>query len=171
MTSEPGAIRLRGADGMSAAWVATASVRPLVRVAPALAALAYPALIWAGPAIASFFLVVSVVVPAVGVVAVRRSSPSYPWSGCVALLAVASPPLYLVARRPSRLPASHSRQQPGRLVRAMDDPCRGGWPRTPPPGHAATPPRASGIRARLLRCRHLVVRDRASREPPGGFLG
>ena len=94
MTSEPGAIRLRGADGMSAAWGATGSVRPLVRVAPALAALTYPALIWAGPAIASFFLVVSVVVPAVGVVAVRRSSPSYPWSGCVALLAVASPPLY-----------------------------------------------------------------------------
>ena len=93
MTSEPGAIRSR-ADGMSAAWVATASARPLVRVVPALAALAYPALIWAGPAIASPFLGASLIVPAVGVVAVRRSSPSYPWSGCVALLAVASPPLY-----------------------------------------------------------------------------
>ena len=79
---------------MSAAWVATASVRPLVRVAPALAALAYPALIWAGPAIASFFLAASVIVPAVGVMAVRRSSQSYPWSRSVALLAVASPPLY-----------------------------------------------------------------------------
>jgi succinate dehydrogenase/fumarate reductase cytochrome b subunit len=63
-------------------------------VTPVFAALVYPALIWAGPAVSPFFLAVSLIVPAIAVVSVHRSSLAYPRSRGVALLAVAAPPLY-----------------------------------------------------------------------------
>lgn len=67
---------------------------PWARMAPALVALLYPALVWAGPAISPLFLATCLIVPAVGVVGVRRSSFSYPRSRNVALLAVAAPAMY-----------------------------------------------------------------------------
>jgi succinate dehydrogenase/fumarate reductase cytochrome b subunit len=66
----------------------------LARIAPVLAALAYPALVWAGPAISPLFLASALVVPAVGIVGVYRASPSWPLARCAALLTVAAPPLY-----------------------------------------------------------------------------
>ena len=45
-------------------------------MAPALAALIYPALVWAGPAVSPVLLALGLVVPAVGVV-VARASVSY----------------------------------------------------------------------------------------------
>lgn len=69
-------------------------VRPWARIAPPLAALVYPALVWAGTALSPVALAASLIVPAAGVAGVHRSSPSFPRSRGVALLAVAAPPLY-----------------------------------------------------------------------------
>ena len=66
----------------------------LARAAPALAAIVYPALIWAGPAVSPLFLAVALVVPALGVVGVHRAGNTYPRAREVALVAVAAPPLY-----------------------------------------------------------------------------
>lgn len=70
------------------------SPRPLDRLTPPLAALVYPALIWAGPAISPLFLIASLAVSAVALVGVHRASRAYPRSRAIALLAVAAPPLY-----------------------------------------------------------------------------
>jgi succinate dehydrogenase hydrophobic anchor subunit len=66
----------------------------LIRLAPALAALVYPGLVWAGPAISPILVASALLVPAIGIVAVYGSSTSYPRARGVALLAVAAPPLY-----------------------------------------------------------------------------
>jgi succinate dehydrogenase/fumarate reductase cytochrome b subunit len=66
----------------------------LARMMPPLAALAYPALIWAGPAISPVFLALNLIVPAAAVLGVHRASSSYPRSRSIALLAAAAPPLY-----------------------------------------------------------------------------
>lgn len=62
-------------------------------MAPALAALIYPALVWAGPAVSPVLLALSLLVPAVGVV-VARASVSYARTRRIAWLGVAAPPLY-----------------------------------------------------------------------------
>lgn len=66
----------------------------LLRAAPPLFTLLYPALIWAGPAVSPLFLAVSLIVPAIGVMALGRSNAAYPRARIAALLAVAAPPLY-----------------------------------------------------------------------------
>jgi succinate dehydrogenase/fumarate reductase cytochrome b subunit len=69
-------------------------VSRLERALPALAAIIYPVLIWAGPAVSPLCLAVALVVPALGVLGVHRAGKSYPRARAVALAAVAAPPLY-----------------------------------------------------------------------------
>jgi hypothetical protein len=65
------------------------------RAAPALAAIVYPTIIWAGPAVSPLFLAVALVVPAVGLVGVHRAGQSHhPGARAVALAVVAAPALY-----------------------------------------------------------------------------
>lgn len=64
------------------------------RAAPALAALLYPTLIGAGPAVSPVFLLAALVVPAVGLVTAHRTRPPHERTRAVALAAVAAPPLY-----------------------------------------------------------------------------
>jgi succinate dehydrogenase/fumarate reductase cytochrome b subunit len=71
-----------------------ALAQPWVRIAPALAALAYPALVWTGPAVSPGLLAASLLVPAAGVAGVHRSPAYFPRARSVALLTVATPPLY-----------------------------------------------------------------------------
>jgi len=66
----------------------------LARVAPVLAALVYPALVWAGPAISPLLLASALIVPAVGIAGVYRAAPRWPRARSAALLTVAAPPLY-----------------------------------------------------------------------------
>jgi succinate dehydrogenase/fumarate reductase cytochrome b subunit len=70
------------------------AVTRLERAAPALAAILYPALIWAGPALSPLFLALAAIVPALGVVGAHRAGRSYRRTRAVALVAVAVPPLY-----------------------------------------------------------------------------
>jgi hypothetical protein len=67
-----------------------------VRVLPPLAALAYPGLIWCGPAVSAIFLAIAIVVPWLGLlVAHRIATPlRYPRSRGIALAVVGAPPLY-----------------------------------------------------------------------------
>src|SRR6185436_5705942 len=67
---------------------------PLLRAAPALAALAYPALIWTGPAIWPPLLALAVVAPAIAVWAYVRSNGEAPITRGVALAAVGMPPAF-----------------------------------------------------------------------------
>jgi hypothetical protein len=69
-------------------------VTRLERAKPALAAIVYPALIWAGPAVSPLCLAIALVVPALGIVGVHRAGQRYPRARAVALVAVAAPPLY-----------------------------------------------------------------------------
>lgn len=71
-----------------------AAPMPLVRGVPALAALLYPTVIWAGPAISPWFLAVALAVPAAGIVAVHRVRASHRRACAVALATVAAPALY-----------------------------------------------------------------------------
>lgn len=66
----------------------------LVRTAPALAALAYPVVVWGGTAVSPLLLVVALGVPVVGAVVARHTSSRHPWSRAVAVAAVTAPPLY-----------------------------------------------------------------------------
>lgn len=61
---------------------------------PALAALAYPALIWAGPALTPAFLLLALAAPATGVLWTHRAGMSRPRARVVALATVAAPALY-----------------------------------------------------------------------------
>ena len=67
-----------------------------MRVGPPLAALAYPALIWAGPAISPVFLVLSLAVPVLGFVAAYQNglSGQYPLARKVAHAVFAAPALF-----------------------------------------------------------------------------
>jgi succinate dehydrogenase/fumarate reductase cytochrome b subunit len=66
-----------------------------IRALPSLAALAYPGLIWCGPAIAPIFLAISLVVPLIGLlVAYRVDHGLYPRSRWIAFAVVGAPPLY-----------------------------------------------------------------------------
>lgn len=67
---------------------------PRRRVLPALAALAYPGLIWCGPAIAPLFLALALAVPLLGVSIAHGVDHRYPRSRWIALAVVATPPLY-----------------------------------------------------------------------------
>jgi succinate dehydrogenase/fumarate reductase cytochrome b subunit len=64
------------------------------RMMPVLAALTYPVLIWAGPAISPVFLVISLIVPDIAVNCLHQASLAYPRARNATLLAVAAPPLY-----------------------------------------------------------------------------
>ncbi len=66
----------------------------LTLAAPPLAALVYPAIIWAGPAISPLFLAMALAVPAIGVTAAHALGPASPRARAVALAVVAAPPLY-----------------------------------------------------------------------------
>jgi len=67
----------------------------LLRVAAPLSALAYPALVWSGPAVWPPLLILALVVPATGVWAsVRLADHDLPAARAVALVAVGAPPLY-----------------------------------------------------------------------------
>ena len=68
----------------------------LLRVLPPLAALAYPGLIWCGPAIGPIFLVIAMVVPFLGLLIAHRTGTTfaYPRSRGIALAVVGTPPLY-----------------------------------------------------------------------------
>lgn len=69
-------------------------MRSITRVTPPLAALLYPTLVWAGPAVSPLFLAVSLIAPAIAVLGVHRASLAYPRARAIALLAVAAPALY-----------------------------------------------------------------------------
>lgn len=66
----------------------------LVRTAPALAALAYPVVVWGGTAVSPLLLVAALGVPVVGAVVARHTSARHPWSRAVAVAAVTAPPLF-----------------------------------------------------------------------------
>lgn len=66
-----------------------------IRTVPVLAALAYPGLIWCGPAISPVFLVGSMMVPVLGLLIGHRLDHGlYPRSRWIAFAVVATPPLY-----------------------------------------------------------------------------
>jgi hypothetical protein len=69
-------------------------MRGPVRIAPALAALAYPSLVWAGPRVSPLFLALALVPSLVGVVVVHRSNREWPRTTGIALFTVAAPALY-----------------------------------------------------------------------------
>ena len=65
------------------------------RTLPPIAALLYPALVWAGPALGPIFLAVALSVPGLGLVAAHRARTTvYPRSRWIAFTVVAAPPLY-----------------------------------------------------------------------------
>lgn len=65
------------------------------RTLPSLAALAYPGLIWCGPAIGPIFLAISLGVPLVGVLIAHTLEPRhYPRSRWIAFAVAGTPPLY-----------------------------------------------------------------------------
>jgi hypothetical protein len=65
------------------------------RALPCLAALAYPGLIWCGPAIHPAFLAIAMLVPLLGLVTARGIDHQiYPRSRWIALAVVTTPPLY-----------------------------------------------------------------------------
>lgn len=67
----------------------------LIRTFPSLAALAYPALIWCGPAISPVFLLFSMAVPLLGLfIGHRLDHRLYPRARWIAFAVVATPPLY-----------------------------------------------------------------------------
>ncbi|QSQ23191.1 hypothetical protein JY651_50320 [Pyxidicoccus parkwayensis] len=69
--------------------------RRLSRTLPALAALAYPVLIWSGPALGPIFLVISMGVPVIGLlIAHRLDHRLHPRSRWIAFAVVGTPPLY-----------------------------------------------------------------------------
>jgi hypothetical protein len=67
----------------------------LSRMLPPMAALVYPVLIWAGPALGPIFLVLALAVPWSGLfVAHRARATAYPRSRWIAFAVVGAPPLY-----------------------------------------------------------------------------
>lgn len=64
------------------------------RALPAIGALAYPGIIWCGPAVSPIFLVSGLIVPAVGLIVAHRAPRSFPRARAVGLLAVGVPALY-----------------------------------------------------------------------------
>jgi hypothetical protein len=66
----------------------------LVRTAPALAALVYPALVWTGPAVWPPLLASALLAPAVALWALFRLPPAAATARAVALAAVAAPPMF-----------------------------------------------------------------------------
>lgn len=64
------------------------------RIAPPLAALIYPLLVWAGPAISPWCLVLALAAPLVAAVGFRRLPPAAVRARTVALCAVGAPALY-----------------------------------------------------------------------------
>jgi succinate dehydrogenase/fumarate reductase cytochrome b subunit len=70
-----------------------------IRTFPALGALAYPGLIWCGPAISPLFLATAMIVPFLGLlIGHRLDHHLYPRSRWIAFAVVATPPLYVFLR-------------------------------------------------------------------------
>jgi succinate dehydrogenase/fumarate reductase cytochrome b subunit len=67
----------------------------LTRTLPPIAALAYPGLIWCGPALGSLFLVIAMAVPLVGLlIGHRLDHRRYPYAHWIAFAVVGTPALY-----------------------------------------------------------------------------
>jgi len=68
----------------------------LERMLPPLVALAYPGIIWCGPAVGSIFLAIALGVPLIAILSVQRAGADlrYPHSRQIAFAAVGAPPLY-----------------------------------------------------------------------------
>jgi len=66
----------------------------IIRAAPALFALIYPAIVWCGTAVSPVFLVAALVVPLAGVAGVHHTSTRYRRTRAVALAVVTAPALF-----------------------------------------------------------------------------